>query len=242
MQSMVTENKFKRTKTTLSAQSVENIVIPGSASLHVRQEEQMSRNLLERIRELQDAMDSCQRSTETLIDDYRQSVLQTAAVVAAAKIREEKVQVERKKELFRRMIDREREASRLAVEKVYTTAKKSIQALINDKNKELQEALDRMERTHKKEIARVKVETRQKTIYEFAAIRKRKIPSQEESKQKVSRAEEEEARLKCASCGKVSATLMMCSGCRTALYCDEICQERDWCQHAKQCSEDAVTD
>ena len=197
----------------------------------------MSRNLLDRLKELQDAMDSCQRSTENLIDDYRQSVLQTAAVVAAAKINEEKVQVEKKKELLRRMIDREREASQIAVEKVHSTAKKSIQALINDKNKELQKALDDMERTHKEEMAKVKDETRQKTIHQFTAIKKRKKRTREDSKSKAARAEREREIPKCASCGKVSASLLMCSGCRVNLYCDEICQQKDWGRHEKHCPE-----
>lgn len=197
----------------------------------------MSRNLLDRIKELQDAMDSCQRSTENLIDDYRQSVLQTAAVVAAAKINEEKVQIERKKELFRRMIDREREAGQLAIKKVHKIAKKSIQALINDKDKELQKALDHMEREHKAEKAKAKAETRQKTIYEFTATRKRKKRASEDSKQKAARANRESQNLKCESCGKVSASLLMCSGCRIALYCDEVCQGKDWGRHEKHCGD-----
>lgn len=205
----------------------------------------MSKNLLARVKELQDAMTSCQKSTANLIEEYQLSVIQTAAVVASVKIREEKEQIEKKKELLRKQIEKEKESSRIAVDNVYSRAKESIEALINDKNKELQDALDRMRRQHKAEIARVRKETREKTIQEFAAARKRKMaalePEESRKKEKVNKVEES-AKWKCANCGKLSTIMFMCSGCHGITYCDEICQERDWCKHEDHCTKAAKAD
>lgn len=199
----------------------------------------MSNNLPARVKELQDAMDSCQKSTANLIKEYQLSVLQTATVVATAKIKEEKALIEKKKELLRKQIEKERESSRVAVDNVYLRAKTSIESLISDKNKELQNSMDRLKRQHTAEIARVKKETREKTIQEFIAARKRRLAELEfeESKQreKVTRVDEENREWKCANCGKLSSTMFMCSGCHDIMYCDEICQERDWCNHEEYC-------
>lgn len=200
----------------------------------------MSKNLLSRVKELQDAMDTCQKSTANLIEEYQLSVLQTATVVAAAKIKEEKAQIEKKKELLRKQIEKERESSRIAVDNVYLRAKQSIESLICDKNNEVKDAMDRLKRQHKAEIERVKKETREKTIREFAAARKRKMAALglEESKQKekVRKADEESTEWECANCGKLGSTMFMCSGCHGITYCDEICQERDWCKHEEHCT------
>ena len=200
----------------------------------------MSKNLLARVKELQDAMDSCQKSTANLIEEYQLSVLQTATVVAAAKIKEEKAQIEKKKELLRKQIEKERESSRIAVDNVYLRAKQSIESLISDKNREVQDAMGRLKRQHEAEIARVKKETREKTFQEFATARKRKLATLEfeESRrnEKFSKAEEESTEWKCANCGRLGSTMFMCGGCHGIMYCDEICQERDWCKHEEHCT------
>ncbi|XP_078380778.1 uncharacterized protein LOC144663644 [Oculina patagonica] len=199
----------------------------------------MSKNLLARVKELQDSMDSCQKSTANLIEEYQLSVLQTATVVAAAKIKEEKAQIEKKKELLRKQIEKERESSRIAVDNVYLRAKQSIESLISDKNKEVKDAMDRLKRQHKTEIERVKKETREKTIQEFVAARKRKMAALglEEARQKEKvRKTDESKEWECANCGKLGSTMFMCSGCHGITYCDEICQERDWCKHEESCS------
>ena len=199
----------------------------------------MSKNLLARVKELQDAMTSCQKSTANLIEEYQLSVIQTAAVVASVKIKEEKAQIEKKKELLRKQIEKEKESNRIAVDTVYQRAKQSIEALISDKNDELQGALDRMRRQHKMEIARVRKETRKKTIKEFTAARKRRMaalgPEESRKKEKVEKVEED-ATWKCANCGKLGTIMFMCSGCHGITYCDEVCQERDWCKHEDHCN------
>ena len=204
----------------------------------------MSKNLLARVKELQDAMTSCQKSTTNLIEEYQLSVLQTAAVVASVKIKEERAQIEKKKDLLRKQIEKEKESNRIAVDTVYQRAKQSIQLLINDKNDELQGALDRMRRQHKTEIARVRKETREKTIQEFIAARKRKKAALEleESRKKEKIKKEESATWKCATCGKLSNIMFTCSGCHGITYCDEICQERDWCKHEDYCTRAAKAD
>lgn len=188
-------------------------------------------------------MTSCQKSTANLIDDYQLSVLQTAAVMTNSKINEEKAQIEKKKELVRRQIEKEKESSRVAVDNVYFRAKQSIEALISDKNKELEDAMTRMERQHKEEIARVKTQTREKTIQEFVEIRKRKMSELEGSPlDKVRKVEDEGTKFTCANCGKLSTTMLMCSGCDVATYCDENCQKKDWCKHKEHCNEAAEAD
>lgn len=205
----------------------------------------MSKNLLARVRELQDAMASCQESTANLIEEYQLSVLQTATVVASVKIKEEKAQIEKKKELLRKQIEKEKESSRIAVDTVYQRAKQSIESLINDKNAELQGTLDRMRRQHKTEMARVRKETREKTIQEFIAARKRKkaaLESGESRKKEKAHKKEESATLKCANCGKLGTIMFMCSGCHGIAYCDEVCQERDWYKHEDHCTKAAKAD
>lgn len=211
----------------------------------ITQQEKMSKNLLARVKELQDAMASCQKSTANLIEEYQLSVIQTAAVVASVKIKEEKAQIEKKKELLRKQIEKEKESSRIAVDTVYQRAKQSIESLIHDKNDELQGALDRMRRQHKAEIARVRKQTREKTIREFTAARKRKMaalePEESRRKEKVNKVEGS-ATWKCANCGKLSTIMLMCSGCHGITYCDEICQERDWCKHEDHCTKSEKAD
>lgn len=40
---------------------------------------------------------------------------------------------------------------------------------------------------------------------------------------------------KCATCGKESARLYFCAGCKVTRYCDEICQTKDWVKHKDAC-------
>ena len=210
----------------------------------ITEQEKMPKHLLARVKELQDAMASCQNSTANLIEEYQLSVIQTASVVASAKIKEEEAHIEKKKELLRKQIEKEKESSRIAVDNVYQRAKESIEFLINDKNIELQGALERMRRQHKKEIARVKKETREKTIQEFIATRKRKMAALEsqELRKKGKVDKEESVTWRCANCGKHSTIMFMCSGCHGITYCDEICQERDWCKHGDRCTKATKTD
>lgn len=209
----------------------------------ITEQEKMPKHLLARVKELQDAMASCQNSTANLIEEYQLSVIQTASVVASAKIKEEEAHIEKKKELLRKQIEKEKESSRIAVDNVYQRAKESIEFLINDKNIELQGALERMRRQHKKEIARVKKETREKTIQEFIATRKRKMSALElESRKKEKVDKEESVTWRCAKCGKQSTIMFMCSGCHGITYCDEICQERDWFKHEEHCTKAAKAD
>lgn len=240
---MATENKFQ--KQTVYRASWYNCVSPNLLNSRIIEQEKMSKNLLARVKELQDAMTFCQESTANLIEEYQLSVLQTAAVVASVKIKEEKAHIEKKKELLRKQIEKEKESNRVAVDTVYQRAKQSIQLLINDKNDELQGALDRMRRKHKTEIARVRKETREKTIQEFIEARKRKKAALdlEESRKKTKvKKEEESATWKCANCGKLSNIMFTCSGCHGVTYCDEVCQERDWCKHEDHCTNAAKAD
>ena len=241
---MATETNFKNKKRSTARVDTASF-LQILLNSRITEQEKMSKNLLARVKELQDAMASCQKSTANLIEEYQLSVIQTAAVVASVKIKEEKAQIEKKKELLRKQIEKEKESSRIAVDTVYQRAKESIESLINDKNTELQDALDHMRRQHKTEIARVRKETREKTIREFIAARKRKItalePEESREKEKVKKVEES-ATWRCANCGKLSTVMFMCSGCHEITYCDEICQERDWCKHEDHCTKAAKTD
>ena len=100
------------------------------------------KNLLARIEELRDVMNSCQEKMTGLIQDYQVNVLQTAAVIAAAKITEEKSEIEKKRECLRKQIEKERERGRETVEDVYNSAGETIDALIRDQERELQEAME----------------------------------------------------------------------------------------------------
>ena len=104
------------------------------------------KDLAARVQELHDVMDSCHERMKSLVHDYHVNVLQTAAVIAAAKINEEKAEIEKKREALRKQIEKEKERGHETVDKVYISAEESIDALISDQQKELREA---MERQHK---------------------------------------------------------------------------------------------
>ena len=106
-------------------------------------------NLLVRVKGLRDVMESCQERFTRLVQDYQVNVLQTAAVIAAAKINEEKAEIENKRQCLREQIEKEKERSRKTVKKVYKSAEESIEALLRDQEKEFQEAMDRVERQQK---------------------------------------------------------------------------------------------
>ena len=243
---MATEKQILKTNERSTARSDTASFLEIFLNSRITEREEMSKNLLARVKELQDAMTSCQKSTANLIEEYQLSVIQTAAVVASVKIKEEKAQIEKKKELLRKQIEKEKESSRLAVDTVYQRAKQSIESLINDKNDELQGALDRMRRHHKMEIARVRKETREKIIKEFTAARKRKMvalePEESRKKEKKVEKKEENATWKCANCGKLGTIMFMCSGCHRITYCDEVCQERDWFKHEDHCTKATKAD
>ena len=95
------------------------------------------KDLLARIEELRDVMTSCQEKMSSLVKDYQVNVLQTAAVIAAAKITEEKAGIENKRQRLRKQIEKERERSQETVK----NAGKTIEALIRDQEKELREAV-----------------------------------------------------------------------------------------------------
>ena len=99
------------------------------------------KDLLARIEELRDVMTSCQEKMSSLVKDYQVNVLQTAAVIAAAKITEEKAGIEKKRQRLRKQIEKERERSQETVENVCSSAGKTIEALIRDQEKELREAV-----------------------------------------------------------------------------------------------------
>ena len=104
------------------------------------------KNLLVRVKELREVMESCQERMTNLIQDYQANVLQTAAVIAAAKINEEKGEIEKKRQSFREQIEKEKEKSRETVKNVYKSAGETIEALIKDQEKEIQEALRRQQK------------------------------------------------------------------------------------------------
>ena len=110
------------------------------------------KNLLERIEEMRDVMNSCQEKMTGLIQDYQVNVLQTAAVIAAAKITEEKAEIEKKRECLRKQIEKERERGRETVKVVYNSAEETIDALIRDQERELQEAMERGAHQHKVKV------------------------------------------------------------------------------------------
>lgn len=99
------------------------------------------KDLLARIEELRDVMTSCQEKMSSLVKDYQVNVLQTAAVIAAAKITEEKARIEKKRQRLRKQIEKERERSQETVKNVCSSAGKTIEALIRDQEKELREAV-----------------------------------------------------------------------------------------------------
>ena len=99
------------------------------------------KDLLARIEELRDVMTSCQEKMSSLVKDYQVNVLQTAAVIAAAKITEEKAGIEKKRQRLRKQIEKERERSQETVKNVCSSAAKTIEALIRDQEKELREAV-----------------------------------------------------------------------------------------------------
>ncbi len=39
----------------------------------------------------------------------------------------------------------------------------------------------------------------------------------------------------CSACGKQSSSLLLCSRCKQARYCDAGCQHKHWPQHKQQC-------
>lgn len=101
------------------------------------------KNLLVRVKELREDMESCQERMTHLLQDYQLNVLQTAAVIAAAKINEEKAEIEKKRQGLREQIEKEKRRGRETVDKVYKSAGETIQALIRDHEKEIQQAMQR---------------------------------------------------------------------------------------------------
>lgn len=104
------------------------------------------KNLLGKVKELREDMESCQERMTHLLQDYQLNVLQTAAVIAAAKINEEKAEIEKKRQCLREQIEKEKRRGRETVDKVYKSAGETIQALIRDHEKEIQEAMQRRHR------------------------------------------------------------------------------------------------
>lgn len=101
------------------------------------------KNLLVRVKELREDMESCQERMTHLLQDYQLNVLQTAAVITAAKINEEKAEIEKKRQGLREQIEKEKRRGRETVDKVYKSAGETIQALIRDHEKEIQQAMQR---------------------------------------------------------------------------------------------------
>lgn len=101
------------------------------------------KNLLVRVKELREDMESCQERMTHLLQDYQLNVLQTAAVIAAAKINEEKAEIEKKRKGLREKIQKDKRRGRETVDKVYKSAGETIQALIRDHEKEIQQAMQR---------------------------------------------------------------------------------------------------
>ena len=91
-------------------------------------------------------MESCQERMTNLLQDYQLNVLQTAAVIAAAKINEEKAEIEKKRQCLREQIEKEQQRGRETVSRVYKSAGETIETLIKDHEKEIQKAMERQYR------------------------------------------------------------------------------------------------
>ncbi|XP_068733333.1 protein CBFA2T2-like [Montipora capricornis] len=104
------------------------------------------KNLPGRVKELRELMESCQERMTNLLQDYQLNVLQTAAVIAAAKISEEKAEIEKKRQCLREQIEKEKQRGRETVSRVYKSAGETIENLINDHEKEIQKAMERQYR------------------------------------------------------------------------------------------------
>lgn len=99
------------------------------------------KDLLARVEELRDVMTSCQEKMSRLIKDYQVNVLQTAAVMAAAKITEEKAEIEKKRQRLREQIEKERERSQETVKNVCSSAGKTIEALMRHQKEKLRQVV-----------------------------------------------------------------------------------------------------
>ncbi|XP_015753971.1 PREDICTED: protein CBFA2T1-like [Acropora digitifera] len=193
------------------------------------------KNLLVRVKELREDMESCQERMTHLLQDYQLNVLQTAAVIAAAKINEEKAEIEKKRQGLREQIEKEKRRGRETVDKVYKSAGETIQALIRDHEKEIQQAMQRRYRENAEQ--NVKAEIERKRDQHLKGV-KRKHSAHEESEEFD---EDKGDGLQCKHCGRLSPSMFICTQCNTTLYCDEYCQERDWERHQQDCSGDCAT-
>ncbi|KAK2573842.1 Protein CBFA2T3 [Acropora cervicornis] len=193
------------------------------------------KNLLVRVKELREDMESCQERMTHLLQDYQLNVLQTAAVIAAAKINEEKAEIEKKRQGLREQIEKEKRRGRETVDKVYKSAGETIQALIRDHEKEIQQAMQRRYRENAEQ--NVKTEIERKRDQHLKGV-KRKHSAHEESEEFD---EDKGDGLQCKHCGRLSPSMFICTQCNTTLYCDEYCQERDWERHQQDCSGDCAT-
>lgn len=88
-------------------------------------------------------------------------------------------------------------------------------------------------------------ETKVKATNEFAGT-KRKHSEIEESKEcdeeELSTSTDNESNgftFECTDCGRLSPNMYMCP-CHTSVYCDEICQKRDWDRHQQYCLEETT--
>ncbi|XP_029186001.2 protein CBFA2T1-like [Acropora millepora] len=193
------------------------------------------KNLLVRVKELREDMESCQERMTHLLQDYQLNVLQTAAVIAAAKINEEKAEIEKKRQGLREQIEKEKRRGRETVDKVYKSAGETIQALIRDHEKEIQQAMQRRYRVNAEQ--NVKTEIERKRDQHLKGV-KRKHSAHEECEEFD---EDKGDGLQCKHCGRLSPSMFICTQCNTTLYCDEYCQERDWERHQQDCSGDCAT-
>ncbi|XP_068686737.1 protein CBFA2T2-like [Montipora foliosa] len=198
------------------------------------------KNLPGRVKELRELMESCQERMTNLLQDYQLNVLQTAAVIAAAKISEEKAEIEKKRQCLREQIEKEKQRGRETVSRVYKSAGETIENLINDHEKEIQKA---MERQYRVNAANVRNKTEDQRNQHLAVVKRKRCAFEEsevfDNKKERSKCalNEKEESLQCTHCGKVSQSMFICTQCQTAMYCDEQCQERDWERHQQHCTE-----
>lgn len=111
------------------------------------------KDLLGRVKELRERIETCEERMKILLQDYQVNVLQTAAVIAAAKIKEEKAEIEKKRRSLREQVEKEKERGRETVNRVYKSAGETIQALVKDYEQEIQTA---NERQHSVRVSKIK--------------------------------------------------------------------------------------
>lgn len=171
------------------------------------------------------------------VEDCQRNISETAALIAYTKIEEEKARILTKSEAMRKQFQRERRKCIAQIEQVRTTAKASIAKLIDNKQQEIQDLIQKLAREHQKQARKVRKEGRKKNRREL--LEPKSTIKDDGMKATARNVLKEKS---CVCCGNSGSGLWLCGGCLSTWYCNKGCQGKDWKKHQEVCHENQRED